>query len=198
MFAWCLLYDQFMWAPIVGYGVKGWYYHSWWSWGQKRHWRKKWTGLCSSLFWYVMGLLFVILYFFFFIFFTGNEKGGGAAFVFFFFFLNNLIFGILFLWQLRSSIQLSTSDYDKEKLEERLAKLSGGVAVLKVSFLFEDAYCGFCSSYTKLYCNFCSFLPVVLNGILTSGTLCKLFDIAMCSILRHSLLKLCTNEIGFL
>ncbi|KAG6722135.1 hypothetical protein I3843_03G148500 [Carya illinoinensis] len=34
--------------------------------------------------------------------------------------------------QLRSSIQLSTSDYDKEKLEERLAKLSGGVAVLKI------------------------------------------------------------------
>ncbi|XP_059432255.1 chaperonin CPN60-2, mitochondrial-like [Corylus avellana] len=34
--------------------------------------------------------------------------------------------------QLRSSIELSTSDYDKEKLEERLAKLSGGVAVLKI------------------------------------------------------------------
>ena len=27
----------------------------------------------------------------------------------------------------------STSDYDREKLQERLAKLSGGVAVLKVS-----------------------------------------------------------------
>ncbi|KAB1210137.1 Chaperonin CPN60-2, mitochondrial [Morella rubra] len=34
--------------------------------------------------------------------------------------------------QLRSSIELSTSDYDKEKLEERLAKISGGVAVLKI------------------------------------------------------------------
>jgi len=34
--------------------------------------------------------------------------------------------------QLRSSLELSTSDYDKEKLEERLAKLSGGVAVLKI------------------------------------------------------------------
>ncbi|KAK9281276.1 hypothetical protein L1049_004173 [Liquidambar formosana] len=33
--------------------------------------------------------------------------------------------------QLRSSIELSTSDYDKEKFQERLAKLSGGVAVLK-------------------------------------------------------------------
>ncbi|XP_062023368.1 chaperonin CPN60-1, mitochondrial [Rosa rugosa] len=34
--------------------------------------------------------------------------------------------------QLRSSIELSTSDYDKEKLQERLAKISGGVAVLKI------------------------------------------------------------------
>ncbi|GMN50385.1 hypothetical protein TIFTF001_019539 [Ficus carica] len=34
--------------------------------------------------------------------------------------------------QLRSSIELSTSDYDKEKFQERLAKLSGGVAVLKI------------------------------------------------------------------
>lgn len=34
--------------------------------------------------------------------------------------------------QLRSSIELSTSDYDREKFQERLAKLSGGVAVLKI------------------------------------------------------------------
>ncbi|KAK1362649.1 chaperonin CPN60-2, mitochondrial [Heracleum sosnowskyi] len=34
--------------------------------------------------------------------------------------------------QIRSSIDLSTSDYDKEKYQERLAKLSGGVAVLKI------------------------------------------------------------------
>ncbi|KAI8523161.1 hypothetical protein RHMOL_Rhmol13G0052100 [Rhododendron molle] len=34
--------------------------------------------------------------------------------------------------QLRTSIEFSTSDYDKEKLQERLAKLSGGVAVLKI------------------------------------------------------------------
>ncbi|KAJ0512473.1 putative chaperonin Cpn60/TCP-1 family, groEL-like apical domain superfamily [Helianthus annuus] len=34
--------------------------------------------------------------------------------------------------QLRSSIELSASDYDTEKLQERLAKLSGGVAVLKI------------------------------------------------------------------
>ncbi|KAL0383691.1 UNVERIFIED_CONTAM: CLIP-associated protein [Sesamum calycinum] len=34
--------------------------------------------------------------------------------------------------QLRSGIELSTSDYKKETLQERLAKLSGGVAVLKI------------------------------------------------------------------
>ncbi|KAF5197306.1 60 kDa chaperonin [Thalictrum thalictroides] len=37
--------------------------------------------------------------------------------------------------QLRSTMELSTSDYDKEKLQERLAKLSGGVAILKVRLL---------------------------------------------------------------
>jgi chaperonin GroEL len=34
--------------------------------------------------------------------------------------------------QIRSQIQDTTSDYDREKLQERLAKLAGGVAVLKV------------------------------------------------------------------
>jgi chaperonin GroEL len=34
--------------------------------------------------------------------------------------------------QIRAQIEDSSSDYDKEKLQERLAKLSGGVAVIKV------------------------------------------------------------------
>ena len=34
--------------------------------------------------------------------------------------------------QIRSAIEQSTSDFDKEKLHERLAKLAGGVAVIKV------------------------------------------------------------------
>ena len=34
--------------------------------------------------------------------------------------------------QIRAQIDVSTSDYDKEKLQERLAKLVGGVAVIKV------------------------------------------------------------------
>ena len=34
--------------------------------------------------------------------------------------------------QIRSQIASTTSDYDKEKLQERLAKLAGGVAVIKV------------------------------------------------------------------
>jgi chaperonin GroEL len=33
--------------------------------------------------------------------------------------------------QIRKQIELTTSDYDKEKLQERLAKLTGGVAVIK-------------------------------------------------------------------
>jgi cob(I)alamin adenosyltransferase len=34
--------------------------------------------------------------------------------------------------QIKAEIEKSTSDWDKEKLQERLAKLSGGVAVIKV------------------------------------------------------------------
>jgi chaperonin GroEL len=34
--------------------------------------------------------------------------------------------------QIRSEIEKTTSDYDREKLEERLAKLAGGVAVIRV------------------------------------------------------------------
>ena len=37
--------------------------------------------------------------------------------------------------QIKSQIETTTSDYDKEKLQERLAKLSGGVAVLYVGAL---------------------------------------------------------------
>ena len=33
---------------------------------------------------------------------------------------------------IRTQIETTTSDYDKEKLQERLAKLAGGVAVIKV------------------------------------------------------------------
>ena len=34
--------------------------------------------------------------------------------------------------EIRSQIEKTTSDYDREKLQERLAKLVGGVAVIKV------------------------------------------------------------------
>ena len=39
--------------------------------------------------------------------------------------------------QIRNQIEDTTSDYDREKLQERLAKLSGGVAVLKVGGVTE-------------------------------------------------------------
>src|ERR671923_101498 len=41
--------------------------------------------------------------------------------------------------QLRSQIDETTSDYDREKLQERLAKLAGGVAVIKVGAATETA-----------------------------------------------------------
>ena len=34
--------------------------------------------------------------------------------------------------QIRTAIEASTSDFDREKLQERLAKMAGGVAVVKV------------------------------------------------------------------
>ncbi|KPJ58890.1 MAG: molecular chaperone GroEL, partial [Planctomycetes bacterium DG_23] len=40
--------------------------------------------------------------------------------------------------QIRSQIEKSTSDYDREKFEERLAKLTGGVAVIKVGAATES------------------------------------------------------------
>jgi len=44
--------------------------------------------------------------------------------------------------QIRAQIERTTSEYDKEKLQERLAKLSGGVAVIKVGAATEtDEIC---------------------------------------------------------
>ena len=34
--------------------------------------------------------------------------------------------------QIKAQIEETTSDYDKEKLQERLAKLAGGIAVIRV------------------------------------------------------------------
>ena len=36
------------------------------------------------------------------------------------------------LLQIRQQIEDATSDYDREKLQERVAKLAGGVAVIKI------------------------------------------------------------------
>jgi chaperonin GroEL len=41
--------------------------------------------------------------------------------------------------QIRTQIEETTSDYDREKLQERLAKLAGGVAVIKVGAPTETA-----------------------------------------------------------
>ena len=39
--------------------------------------------------------------------------------------------------QIRQQIEETTSDYDKEKLQERVAKLAGGVAVIRVGGMTE-------------------------------------------------------------
>ena len=45
--------------------------------------------------------------------------------------VKNLI-SLLDVIQIKKQVDETTSDYDKEKLQERLAKLAGGVAVIKV------------------------------------------------------------------
>ena len=40
--------------------------------------------------------------------------------------------------QIKAQIEETTSDYDREKLQERLAKLAGGVAVIRVGGATED------------------------------------------------------------
>ncbi|MEG2098079.1 MAG: chaperonin GroEL, partial [Pseudoflavonifractor sp.] len=40
--------------------------------------------------------------------------------------------------QIRNQVEITTSDYDKEKLQERLAKLAGGVAIIRVGAATES------------------------------------------------------------
>ena len=40
--------------------------------------------------------------------------------------------------QIRAQIEEATSDYDREKMQERVAKLAGGVAVIKVGAATES------------------------------------------------------------
>lgn len=48
--------------------------------------------------------------------------------------------------QIKREIEETTSDYEKEKLQERLAKLSGGVAVLKVCEFVDQSDHWLCDS----------------------------------------------------
>jgi len=46
------------------------------------------------------------------------------------------------LAQIKEEIEATTSEYEKEKLTERLSKLSNGVCVIKVSSAYSDSlYC---------------------------------------------------------
>ena len=43
-----------------------------------------------------------------------------------------MLYEVITINQIKAQIETTTSDFDREKLQERLAKLSGGVAVIKV------------------------------------------------------------------
>lgn len=71
----------------------------------------------------------------------------------------------LWMLQIRSAIENSTSDYDKEKLQERLAKLSGGVAVLKVRL----------STYVFTNGRYYMFQTVLFSAVITVTCGCLTF-----------------------
>jgi chaperonin GroEL (HSP60 family) len=57
--------------------------------------------------------------------------------------------------QIREAAATTTSDYDRDKLQERLAKLSGGVAVLKIggaSEVLHASHCRHLLSATLISC----------------------------------------------
>lgn len=65
------------------------------------------------------------------------SRSGYSRRIFFF----NWSYIVLMSLQLRESFEISTTMFDKEKAQERLSKLSGGVAVLKVCWIFRN-WCG--------------------------------------------------------
>src|SRR3546814_14423529 len=52
--------------------------------------------------------------------------------------------------QIRQQIETTTSDYDREKLQERLAKLAGGVAVIRVGGATEVEEIGIASGRVRV------------------------------------------------
>ena len=85
--------------------------------------------------------------------------------------------------QIRNQIEASTSDFDREKLQERLAKLAGGVAVIKVGaatevemkdkkLRIEDAL-----NATK---------AAVQEGVVAGGGTAPINAIPLCAPVRHA------------
>lgn len=54
--------------------------------------------------------------------------------------------------EIAEQLESTTSDYEKEKLNERLAKLSDGVAVLKVRLENRNTHTGLAASHHRFYC----------------------------------------------
>lgn len=93
---------------FLGDYLQGWHCYSWWCGWEEGHRGQMWTGIVREHLHLYYQYIYII------------QKCG----------VEHMLCSLF--WQIRSAIELSTSDYDKEKLQERLAKLSGGVAVLKV------------------------------------------------------------------
>lgn len=75
--------------------------------------------------------------------------------------------------QIRAQIQESTSDYDKEKLQERLAKLSGGVAVIRVGGATEIEVK---EKKDRVEDAICATRAAVLEGIVPGGGVALLYS----------------------
>lgn len=75
--------------------------------------------------------------------------------------------------QIRAQIQESTSDYDKEKLQERLAKLSGGVAVIRVGGATEVEVK---EKKDRVEDAICATRAAVLEGIVPGGGVALLYS----------------------
>ena len=79
---------------------------------------------------------------------------------------------------LRESIDMTSSEYEKEKLQERLAKLSGGVAVIKVGGASEVRNISVLLFFVSL---FLFWLCLVVCRVLPCGLPCGLsFSSVMC------------------
>lgn len=95
--------------------------------------------------------------------------------------------------QLRDQISETTSDYEREKLEERLAKLSDGVAVIKVMLCgmvggWFPANCLYLCTYCPRYTTACGhFIEPQLVAVIQSYSRSLIILHRCCSLIQITL-----------